>query len=163
MIDEATSMATAPDLERVLELFDALGVGPLDIDEDGCFSLSHGEEDLLYFQILEGLAAMKCTINVGNLPAVDRTRAMRSVLEHNLSFVCADIPGTLSVVPTSNEVYWSSLAALDKAMADGSIRPLTPQEFGCLLDGMTGIAQYCRQTLAQSFEPLPAMRATDLA
>ena len=163
MIDEAISMTAAPDLERVRALFDALDAGPLDIDEDGCFSLSHGDEDSLYFQILEGLAAMKCTINVGSLPAVDRARAMRSVLERNLSFVCADISGTLSVAPTSDEVHWSSLVALDKVVADGAVRPLTPREFGFLLDGMIGIAQCCRQTLTQSFEPAPAMWASDLA
>lgn len=163
MVHEAIPMAAASDLERVRALFDALDAGSLDVDEDGCFSLSHGEEDVLSFQVLEGLAAMKCMIGVGKLPAVDRGRAMRSVLEHNLSFACADIPGTLGVLPTTDEVHWSSLVALDKGAAGGEAMPLTPQEFRSLLAAMTGIAGQCRQALAQAFEPLSAVRPTDLA
>lgn len=137
------------DISRISALFDALGLGQIDADEDGCFVMSYDEQTSLHFQIVPGADLLKVAVSVCTLDASCLARDLRVVLRTNLDVPRASLSGTLSVVPSTKEVLFNSAVPLLVPDADSAIRPVRPPELGSFLTRVLEAALGWRRRLAR--------------
>ncbi|HLA70942.1 MAG TPA: type III secretion system chaperone [Steroidobacteraceae bacterium] len=130
------------DESRVGALFEALGLGQIDADEDGCFVMSHDEETSLHFQIVPAADLLKVAVTVCTLSEGALARDLRVVLRANLDAPRAELPGTLSIVAITRQVLFNTVVPIVVPIlvpilvpeAEDSVRPMQPSEFGALLE-----------------------------
>jgi hypothetical protein len=136
------------DESRVGALFEALGLGQIDADEDGCFVMSHDEETSLHFQIVPAADLLKVAVTVCTLSEGALARDLRVVLRANLDAPRAELPGTLSIVAITRQVLFNTVVPIVVPEAEDSVRPMQPSEFGALLERVLKEAFAWRERLA---------------
>lgn len=120
------------DLARTSALFEALGLGLIDADADGCFTMRYDERTSLHFQIVPGADLLKLAVSLCTLHANERAQGLRVVLRANLDAPRAERAGSLSVVPSTGQVLFNTVVPLAAPAAD-TTRPMNPTEFGTVL------------------------------
>ena len=141
------------DVSRTSAMFEALGLGPIDADENGCFVMSYDEHTSLHFQIVPGAGLLKLAVSVCTLGAGSMTRDLRVVLHTNLDVPRAAPPGTLSLVPSTRQVLFNTVVSLVVPESQSSARPMQAPEFKTLLERMLKEAFRWRQRLARDLHP----------
>ncbi len=71
------------ELAQVHSLFEALGVGPIVVDDNGCFVMSDGGDTSLFFQIVPGAGLLKLAVSVCSLDAHAKVSHLRVVRQAN--------------------------------------------------------------------------------
>ena len=137
---------------RVGALFEALGLGQIDADEDGCFVMGYDEETSLHLQIVPAADLLKVAVTVCTLSESTLARDLRVVLRANLDAPRAELPGTLSIVAITRQVLFNTAVPIVVPEAEDSVRPMQPSEFGALLERVLKEAFVWRERLVNELD-----------
>ncbi len=136
------------DASRTSALFEALGLGAIDADEEGCFVMFYDEDTSLHFQIIPAADLLKLAVSVCKLNTSTVSQGLRVVLRANLNAPRASLVGTLSVVPSTKQVLFNTVVPVVVPECEGAVRSMAAREFGALLERVISEALSWRRRIA---------------
>ncbi len=138
------------DVSRTSALFAALGLGPIDADDDGCFVMRYDEQTSLHFQIVPGADLLKVAVSVCTLDT--SALALRIVLRANLDAPRSELPGALSLVASTRQVLFNTAMPVVVPVNEDAVRAVQPHEFEALLQRVLKEALRWRRRLARDLQ-----------